>query len=515
MEPLNEAESSQNVRLKQDIDGTLPGGAGRGTVDGTLNGTAAVTVDDAIEKTSHGPSLEATVICGPGTRRIETTDDESRIAVDGRGADHIKQERVLSSPGASVESRGGPRSTNDIPAAGETVPANPPTGPPTAPNEAPSEPPNEAPNEVPNEAPIEAQDGAPPRRESELKQPPLNDPQMLMSNLLDLLTKLTKSARPGAEEEKAEELPPCRTLYINNLNDRIRLSRLRETLQDLFKKHGTVTEIVALSSFWRRGQAFVSFQSTEEAARAKDALSGHVLNGKPMRINFAREESLNAGAVAPGSGLRVRKRKDKSEGPSKPRAIREREQALQQQFWQLQQQMALMGIAPTHTALSPGLPLAPTGAPLQGPLPPPMHHPMHQGFSAADFPPLDPLGRQSFMPPPTLPPMMPPMAQYYLANAANGRVGGHNPTSASAIKKEGATAPASGPIDARTFDALGELEVESSGKRKGPFSMSLGESKRPRNEEASAEARAGGSWGSVVVDGALTVKEEQFEGKAK
>lgn len=100
----------------------------------------------------------------------------------------------------------------------------------------------------------------------------------------------------------------------------------------MFAQHGTVVEIVAMKSFWRRGQAFVAFRDLEHARAAMQALQGHMYEGKPLRINFAKEESdvfkREKGEWEP-----------RPKGPKKPRAIRERESALQRQFEQLQEQM--------------------------------------------------------------------------------------------------------------------------------------------------------------------------------
>eukprot|EP00658_Telonema_sp_P-2_P068655 TRINITY_DN575_c0_g1_i7.p1 TRINITY_DN575_c0_g1~~TRINITY_DN575_c0_g1_i7.p1 ORF type:complete len:106 (-),score=51.87 TRINITY_DN575_c0_g1_i7:106-423(-) len=42
---------------------------------------------------------------------------------------------------------------------------------------------------------------------------------------------------------KEENVPPCQTLYLNNLNERVKGEALKTALQAVFKQFGTVVEL--------------------------------------------------------------------------------------------------------------------------------------------------------------------------------------------------------------------------------------------------------------------------------
>jgi len=88
------------------------------------------------------------------------------------------------------------------------------------------------------------------------------------------------------EIEEARE-----TLYVNNLNDRIKPDALKRVLIPLFGRFGKIIDMVAMKSLWRRGQAFIVFENPEIATKAKAALDGHQVFGKPMKIAFAKNPS--------------------------------------------------------------------------------------------------------------------------------------------------------------------------------------------------------------------------------
>ena len=57
---------------------------------------------------------------------------------------------------------------------------------------------------------------------------------------------------------------------------------LKQTLTALFKTYGTVLGVVAHKNLRMRGQAFVSLESKEQAAKALKEVKGFPLYGKPM-----------------------------------------------------------------------------------------------------------------------------------------------------------------------------------------------------------------------------------------
>ncbi|KAF4573579.1 hypothetical protein EYR36_008097 [Pleurotus pulmonarius] len=92
-------------------------------------------------------------------------------------------------------------------------------------------------------------------------------------------------AVPQEPEYKSE------TLYIQNLNEKVKLDVLKASLRGLFKSYGEVLDVVAHDNLRMRGQAFVSFPSADIAAKAMKEVKGFPLYSKPMQISFARTRS--------------------------------------------------------------------------------------------------------------------------------------------------------------------------------------------------------------------------------
>lgn len=82
--------------------------------------------------------------------------------------------------------------------------------------------------------------------------------------------------QPPPQEQASE------TLYIQNLNERIKLPILKASLRSLFKSYGEVVDVVAHSNLRMRGQAFVSFENAEIAKKALKEVRGFPLYSKPM-----------------------------------------------------------------------------------------------------------------------------------------------------------------------------------------------------------------------------------------
>ena len=126
------------------------------------------------------------------------------------------------------------------------------------------------------------------------------------------------SAPPGAERSAGgastsgtvapAPAPPGQTVYVNNLNEKVRPSELRTSLYALFSPLGRVLDVVAQRSLRARGQAWVVFESQAMAEAAVVRLQGTPFYGKPMRVQFARGKS---DAVARAQGTFVpRARRD-------------------------------------------------------------------------------------------------------------------------------------------------------------------------------------------------------------
>ncbi|PFH33970.1 RNA recognition motif-containing protein [Besnoitia besnoiti] len=132
-------------------------------------------------------------------------------------------------------------------------------------------------------------------------------------------------------------IPPNQTIYINNINDKVKLPELKENLRSMFKQFGEIRQIVAMSSFWRRGQAWIVFASVESATKAIQGMQAFVYHGQPLRINYSITKS---DIIAKEDGTFT----PRPPGPKKPRAVREREERQRELFLQMQQQYMQMQV---------------------------------------------------------------------------------------------------------------------------------------------------------------------------
>jgi U2 small nuclear ribonucleoprotein B'' len=77
---------------------------------------------------------------------------------------------------------------------------------------------------------------------------------------------------------------PKETLYIKNINEKIKSKDIKYAIYWLFESFGQITQIICKKSNKMRGQVFVVFKETNEAAIAKNSLNGFPIFGKPMKI---------------------------------------------------------------------------------------------------------------------------------------------------------------------------------------------------------------------------------------
>ncbi|KAL4641399.1 hypothetical protein GN956_G11987 [Arapaima gigas] len=92
-------------------------------------------------------------------------------------------------------------------------------------------------------------------------------------------------------QPRAMDIRPNHTIYINNVNDKIKKEELKRSLYALFSQFGQVLDIVALKTMKMRGQAFVVFKELSSATNALRQLQGFPFYNKPMRIQYAKTDS--------------------------------------------------------------------------------------------------------------------------------------------------------------------------------------------------------------------------------
>lgn len=86
-------------------------------------------------------------------------------------------------------------------------------------------------------------------------------------------------------------IPPNPTVYVRNLEERIKIDQLKEALQEIFSEYGNIIEIVAKRNLKAKGQAFIVFDNVESASRAIDEVNGFELFDKPMVLDYAKTRS--------------------------------------------------------------------------------------------------------------------------------------------------------------------------------------------------------------------------------
>ncbi|KAG5356103.1 U1 small nuclear ribonucleoprotein usp102 [Yarrowia sp. B02] len=89
-------------------------------------------------------------------------------------------------------------------------------------------------------------------------------------------------------------IAPCETIYIRNINEKIKIPTLKSTLKELCKPYGNVIDVVAHGNLRLRGQAFVVFDSIDSAESAISALNSTKLDdlkGSVVQVTYAKSAS--------------------------------------------------------------------------------------------------------------------------------------------------------------------------------------------------------------------------------
>jgi RNA recognition motif-containing protein len=88
--------------------------------------------------------------------------------------------------------------------------------------------------------------------------------------------------------EKKEANFMKRKLYVGNLN----FDLVDEELENAFSQFGEIVSTVIIkdrASGRSKGFGFVEYTQEADAQKAKEAMNGKVLNGRPLRVDEARE----------------------------------------------------------------------------------------------------------------------------------------------------------------------------------------------------------------------------------
>ena len=78
------------------------------------------------------------------------------------------------------------------------------------------------------------------------------------------------------------EPTPSKTLYINNINEKIKQDVVKKMLYMVFSQYGKVTDVVAKKGLKLRGQAWVVFEEESSAVNALRGKQGFSFYEKPL-----------------------------------------------------------------------------------------------------------------------------------------------------------------------------------------------------------------------------------------
>ncbi|XP_056265252.1 U2 small nuclear ribonucleoprotein B'' isoform X2 [Pseudoliparis swirei] len=113
------------------------------------------------------------------------------------------------------------------------------------------------------------------------------------------------------------DIRPNHTIYINNVNDKVKKEEMKRSLYALFSQFGQVVDIVASKTMKMRGQAFVVFKELAASTNALRQLQGFPFYNKPMRIQYAKTDSEVIAKVK-GTYSDKDKKKDKKKKALEP-----------------------------------------------------------------------------------------------------------------------------------------------------------------------------------------------------
>lgn len=84
---------------------------------------------------------------------------------------------------------------------------------------------------------------------------------------------------------------PISTIYINNINEKIKVDDIKAGLYMLLSQCGQVIDVQAKRTDALRGQCWVSYTDPEAAKRACKDMNGFMFYNKPLRVTLASKDS--------------------------------------------------------------------------------------------------------------------------------------------------------------------------------------------------------------------------------
>ncbi|XP_034687063.1 U2 small nuclear ribonucleoprotein B'' 2-like [Vitis riparia] len=122
------------------------------------------------------------------------------------------------------------------------------------------------------------------------------------------------------------DIPPNQSIYIKNLNEKVKKEELKRSLYCLFSQYGRILDVVALKTPKLRGQAWVVFSEVTAASNAVRQMQNFPFYDKPMRVQYAKTKS-DCVAKADGTFVPREKKKKQEEKAEKKRRAEEAQQS--------------------------------------------------------------------------------------------------------------------------------------------------------------------------------------------
>ncbi|KAL7563077.1 hypothetical protein ACA910_022570 [Epithemia clementina (nom. ined.)] len=118
-------------------------------------------------------------------------------------------------------------------------------------------------------------------------------------------------------------IQPNATLYIKNIDWKVKKPLLKRAFYSLFSRHGKVLEVIVLRRDGLRGQAWVIMEDVQAATAALQAENGFTFFEKDLVIEYAREKSdriarLDGTYVPKSKRQKIAKKDDDADNDSTP-----------------------------------------------------------------------------------------------------------------------------------------------------------------------------------------------------
>jgi U1 small nuclear ribonucleoprotein A len=126
---------------------------------------------------------------------------------------------------------------------------------------------------------------------------------------------------------QSSDIPPNMTIYINNLNEKTKLDKLKKYMYAVFSQFGKIVDVIALKTLKHRGQAWVVFDEVSAATNALSQMQGFPFYDKPKRIQYVKTKS---DAIAKADGTYVPREKRRRQDARAERKCREQHNETQQ-----------------------------------------------------------------------------------------------------------------------------------------------------------------------------------------